>query len=204
MFERVIFDQLYAYFVSNELFCNSQYGFKKKHSTGLAALELIDKIIFDLDKGTVPINIYLDLSKVFDTLDHSILLHKLNHYGINGVAFKLLKCFLSNRKQYVHIGSNRSKYTPIELGVPQGSILGPLLFIMYINDITSSSDLFKFTMYADDTTLFTTLKSTRNDDYNLLINDELSKISKWLLVNKLSLNVKKTKLIVFRMPKKKN
>ena len=87
MFERVIFDQLYAYFVSNELFCNSQYGFKKKHSTELAALELIDKIIFDLDKGTVPINIYLDLSKVFDTLDHSILLHKINHYGINGVAF---------------------------------------------------------------------------------------------------------------------
>ena len=100
--------------------------------------------------------------------------------------------YLNNRKQYVQIGSSRSKYTPIELGVPQGSILGPLLFIIYINDITSSSDLFKFTMYADDTTLFTTLKSTRMDDHhNLLINDELSKISNWLLANKLSLNVKK-------------
>ena len=203
-FERVIFDQLYAYFVTNELFCNSQYGFKKKHSTERAALELIDKIILDRDKGKIPINIYLDLSKAFDTLDHSILLHKLNHYGINGAALQLLKCYLNNRKQYVQIGSSRSKYTPIELGVPQGSILGPLLFIIYINDITSSSDLFKFTMYADDTTLFTTLKSTRMDDpRNLLINDELSKISNWLLANKLSLNVKKTKFIVFRMPQKK-
>ena len=112
----------------------------------------------------------------------------------------LLKCYLSNRKRYVHIGSSKSKYTLIELGDPQGCILGPLLFIIYINDIISSSDLFKFTMYADDTTLFTTLKSTRMDDpHNVLINDELSKISKWLLVNKLSLNVKKTKFIVFRM-----
>ena len=77
----------------------SQYGFKKKHSTELAALELIDKIILDLDKGNILINFYLDLSKAFDTLDHSILLHKLNHYGINGVAFKLLKCYLSNQEQ---------------------------------------------------------------------------------------------------------
>ena len=115
--------------------------------------ELVDKIILDLDKGNIPTNIYIDLSKAFDTLDHSILLHKLSHYGINGVAFKLLKCYLSNRKQYVHIGSSRSKFTPIELGVPQGYILDPLLFIIYINDITSSSDLFKCTMYADDTTL---------------------------------------------------
>ena len=100
--------------------------------------DIVNQILADLN---IPINIYIDLSNAFDNLDHSILLHKLNHYGINGVAFKLLKCFLSNRKQHVHIGSSRSKYTPIELGVPQGSILGPLLFIMYINDITSSSDL---------------------------------------------------------------
>ena len=89
-FERVIFGQLYAYFVINELFCNSQYGFKKKHSTELAALELIDKIILDLDKGKIPINIYLDLSKAFDTLDHSILLHKLNHYIIENNMFRLV------------------------------------------------------------------------------------------------------------------
>ena len=130
----------------------------KINTTELAALELKDKIILDLDKGNIAINIYLDLPKAFDALDHSILLHKLNHYGINGAAFQLLKCYLSNRKQYVHIASSRSKYTPIELGVPQGSILGPLLFIIYINDITSSNDLIKCTMFADDTTLFTTLK----------------------------------------------
>ena len=107
-----------------------------------------------------PVNIYLDLSKAFDTLDHSILLYKLSHYGVNDSALKLLGSYLSNRKQYVNYRNCSSELTPLHVSVPQGSILGPLLFIIYVNDISMSSNIFKFTMYADDITLSTTIDST--------------------------------------------
>ena len=183
---------------------SSQYGFKKKHSTELAVLELVDRITQELDKGHTPINIFLDLSKAFDTLDHDILLHKLSYYGIKNSALDLFKSYLSNRKQYVDFLNNRSAYASLNVGVPQGSILGPLLFIIYVNDITASSNIFKFLMYADDTTLFTTINCfENNENTNQYINDELSKINEWLIFNKLSLNASKTKFMVFSMPQKK-
>ena len=160
VFERIIFDQTYEHFKANGLFYASQYGFQKNHSTELAVLELVDRITQEMDSGTIPINIYLDLSKAFDTLDHDILLHKLSYYGITGVAIDLFTSYLTNRKQYVEFNNKRSVYADITVGVPQGSILGPLLFIIYINDILFSSDIFKFIMYADDTTLFATIKCT--------------------------------------------
>ena len=99
VFERVIFDQLPEYFHTRELYYSSQYGFRKKHSTELATLEIIDIIIQEMDKHLTPINIYIDLSKAFDTIDHNIFMDKLKHYGIKGTAFKLFKNYLSNRKQ---------------------------------------------------------------------------------------------------------
>ena len=206
LFEKVIFKQLYTFFQDNKLFYESQYGFRTGHSTELVALEIVDKIISEMDNGEVPINIFLDLSKAFDTLDHEILLHKLNYYGVKGIPYNLIKNYLTDRKQFVDIDGIKSDSLPISTGVPQGSVLGPLLFIIYINDLSLVSTIFKPIIYADDTTLFSTLKSFySNTDTNidLHINKELDKVDTWLKANKLSLNVKKTKLMIFHMPSKK-
>ena len=204
VFERVIFEQLYNYHNSLNLFYHGQYGFRENHSTELAALELIDRIIQYLDKGETPISVFLDLSKAFDTLDHSILLSKLEYYVIRNNALKLFKNYLSNRKQYAVLDTVQSNSVKIVTGVPQGSILGPLLFTIYINDIIKCSDKLKFIMYADDTTLLTTANVfDKQTDLSLSINNVLTKVNDWLRVNKLSLNVNKSKAIVFHMPQKK-
>ena len=117
---------------------------------------LIDRILTRMDNKEIPINIYLDLSKAFDTLDHSILIDKLEFYGVKGVALDLFTNYLTNTKQYVEFEDAQSD---ISTGVPQGSILGPLLFIIYINDFAQLSPTFNFIMYADDTTLSSTLDS---------------------------------------------
>jgi hypothetical protein len=144
-----------------------------------------------MDQNKIPINVFMDLSKAFDTLDHEILIAKLNYYGIQGTALKLFKDYLSNRKQYTYIENTLSNELTIKMGVPQGSILGPLLFIIYMNDFHLSTGNFKPIIYADDTTLTATLDVFDSDPLN--INTELNKVADWLTINKLSLNVNKTK-----------
>ena len=128
--EKVIGIQVNDFFVENKLFFNHQYGFRSGHSTELAALELTDRIITALDNHNTPLNIFLDLSKAFDTLDHTILLDKLLYYGIRSTAYNLLRSYLTNREQFVELNDTASKTLPIVTGVPQGSILGPLLFLI--------------------------------------------------------------------------
>ena len=197
VFERIIFNQLYEYFSSNNLFYKSQYGFRKKHSTEMAALELIDKIKLDLDKGELPLAIFLDLSKAFDTIDHSIHIHKLSFYGVKYKALDLFKSYLQNRKQYVEVDGTASDCQIIKTGVPQGSILGPLLFLIYINDISNASKQFDMISYADDSTIYKSFKMSNISRSITKFNDELNNITEWLKLNKLSLNIKKSKYILF-------
>ena len=137
VFETVICDQLCEYFSSKNLLCSQQYGFRKNSSTELAALEVIDRLLTQLDGQLIPINFYLDLSKAFDSLNHNILLNKLSYYGVTHMANTLLSSYLSNRKQYVMVGDVSSSTQPITSGVPQGSVcrLTWLSSYMYISTI---------------------------------------------------------------------
>ena len=206
VYEKIVHIQLYSYFTMHNLFYDHQYGFRKNHSTEYAALELHDMLIQYLDKGKIPISIFIDLSKAFDTIDHDILLKKMSFYGINDNALKWFTSYLAHRNQYVSLENTTSSSLEITTGVPQGSILGPLLFLIYVNDLPVCTNC-KFLMYADDTCLLTpidvnTNTQTINDAISVGINIKLQSLYDWLVVNKLSLNVSKTKFMLFHFLQK--
>ena len=171
-----------------------QYGFCPGRSTELAAVRLVDHLISQMDYYSIPINVYIDLSKAFDALNHNILLSKLQYYGITGCSHHLLCSYLSGRSQFVECNGSKSEKLPIDTEVFQGSVLGPLLFLIYIYELPHVSKLFKMVMYADDTTLFCNIDNNVTEDVS---NRELFKICEWLGANKLALNVSKTKCMVF-------
>ena len=191
IFERIIYNQLSKYFNDSNLLAEQQYEFRPGHSIELAAVKLVDSISHEMESGNTPGNIYVDLSKAFDTINYDILLDKLSYCGISGTALKLLKNYLLDKKQYVVYNNCNSNLVNVTTSVPQGSILGPLLFSISINNLIHVTDKLKFIMYADDTTIYFSLEdfdpTTRERD----INSELEKINIWLKLNKLSLNVKK-------------
>lgn len=195
VFEKVLLKQLTAYFTQNSILFPSQYGFRKGHSTDHAVLEFVDHIYSRMDSGDTPLSIFVDLTKAFDCLDHEILFKKLEFYGVRGSSLALLRSYLTNRKQFTECENLRSNLNSITTGVPQGSNLGPFLFLVYINDLEKCSDAFKIITYADDSTLISSLNSEKDEKF---INTELLKVQEWLLSNKLSLNVSKTKFMIFR------
>ena len=202
VFERVIHDQMYEYFNQFNLLAEQQYGFRKQHSTEYAAIKLIDHVSKEMEAGKTPTSVYIDLSKAFDTLTFKVLLYKLKYYGVTDTAFDLLKSYLTNRKQYVVFDGCQSEHVEIYTGVPQGSILGPLFFSIYINDLITVSDRLNFLMYADDTTIYFNLEDFDNLTKETDINRELEKVNIWLKLNKLSLNTQKTKLMLFHRKQK--
>jgi hypothetical protein len=193
--EKLMYTRIIKFIEKHNILYKNQYGFQKGMSTEYAVNSLVNNIVKCLENKEVGFCILLDFAKAFDTVNHEILLSKLEHYGIRGNALDWFKSYLSDRMQCTEIGDTQSKLDYVKCGVPQGSILGPLLFLLYINDIVMSSDVFKFILFADDTSLFYSHKN-KNEATDIL-NTELSKISQWLAANKLSLNVGKSKLLIF-------
>ena len=166
-----------------------------------ALINITENIRKALDDGNIGCGVFVDLQKAFDTVDHQILLAKLNHYGIRGVSNDWFKSYLSNRNQYVSINGFDSGLTTINCGVPQGSVLGPLLFLLYINDLNQAIKFCKVHHFADDTNLLCLSNSIKK--LNKLVNADLKHLVNWLNANKISLNVKKTEMVIFKSKHKK-
>ena len=172
--ERLIFNRCMDYINNYNILNEKQFGLRPKHSTYMAIIELVDKIANAVEKNETAVGIFLDLSKAFDTINHDILLYKLEYYGFRGVTLDWFKSYLSNRKQFVRYQMHDSNHKIINCGVPQGSILGPLLFILYINDIVNTTSLLELILFADDTTLLFSHPDIASQ--NDIINIELQEI----------------------------
>lgn len=193
--EKVVHKRLYYFIEINDIFNENQYGFRPKHSTVNAVTHFVNDTIKSLENKETTLSVFLDLSKAFDTIDHNILLKKLEFYGVRGLPLKWFTTYLNNRKQFVQYNKSRSETLNINCGVPQGSVLGPLLFIIYTNDLPNCLTKTKSILFADDTTIYA---SSRNIiDLYANMNNDLSKLNDWFRANKLSLNVNKTNYLLF-------
>jgi len=200
IFEKIMFNRLKAFIDKNEILYRSQYGFRDKHSTQHAILDIVNSIQKNMDNKLFSCGIFIDLKKAFDTVDHSILLNKLNHYGIRGIVNDWFSSYLFKGTQTTEINSFISDKEIVPCGVPQGSVLGPLLFLMFINDIPNSSQKLNFVLYADDTNMLYADKHPKSLEET--VNKELKNVCKWLHVNKLTLNIKKSNFVIFLPPQR--
>ena len=205
VYKQTLYDVIFIWLLLTVLLDNfnmseQQYGFRAQHSTELASVKLVDHIIKQTDnryETKTPVTIFCDLSKAFDCLNFDSLLSILEYYGVDGTPLALIKSYLNNRYQYVQFENCKSDLLEVKTGIPQGSILGPLFFSVLINDIVQSSSKLSFLMYADDTTIYFNLEDFPALNREQEINKELEKLKLWFKLNKLTLNVDKTKCMFF-------
>ena len=187
--EKLMYKRLYTFLNKNNVIYNLQFGFRQQYSTSHALVNITENIRKALDKGNIVCGVFVDLQKAFDTVDHKILLAKLNHYGVRGVSNDWCKSYLSNRNHYVSINRYESGLAALNCGVPQGYVLGPLLFLLYINDLNQAIKVCKVHHFADDTNLLCLRNSIKK--LNKLVNADLKHLANRLNANKISLNIKK-------------
>eukprot|EP00795_Rhopilema_esculentum_P017922 gene17922-biopygen753 len=191
VFERVVHNQLYDYLEANNMLSERQFGFRKRSSTQHAVTFFSDFIRTNMDRGLMTGAVFIDLRKAFDTVDHERLLSKLLHYGIKNKELCWFESYLFGRTQIVSYDGALSENQAISCGVPQGSILGPLLFTLLINDIDENLSQCEMTLYADDSVLYVAGKKC--DIIEEKLNSDLKQIAYWLQQNNLVINLKKTK-----------
>jgi len=200
IFEKCIYIRLYDYFSSKNLFSSEQFGFRQKHSTTLAVTDIYNRILHNAEQKKFTCALFLDLKKAFDTVNHSMLLQKLNKYGIRGNTHDLISDYLTNRSQFTVMRETISNPNTLITGVPQGSTLGPLLFLVYINDLPLCTK-FSLRLFADDTCLI--MSDTNINTLNKNVNLELDRVYCWLNQNKLKLNFEKSNYMLFKPYTKK-
>lgn len=193
--ERAVHSELYTFFTNNHLLNPHQHGFRKGHSTETATICFTDEVRRSIDQGLLTGSIFIDLSKAFDSVNHDILLHKLHAYGVRNGELEWFRNYLSNRVQQVCFQNTLSNAEGITSGVPQGSILGPLLFVIFINDLPKALPSSKLLLYADDAVIFNSAKDVREIEKSL--SNSLNQVQSWLRNNCLFLNQSKTECILF-------
>ena len=197
VFEKLVFNQLYEYLDKEKLIHYKQSGFKSLHSAVTCLLKSTDDWYANMDKDRVTATVFIELENAFETVDHDILLQKIEKYGVLGLEHVWRSSYLKNRRQLCRVNGVASNMGEISCGVPQGSCLGPLLFLTYINDLPFSLKNSEVTMYADDTSI--SYSSKNIDELNETLNSDLDSLKQWLDGNKLtelSLNVIKTQAMV--------
>jgi Reverse transcriptase (RNA-dependent DNA polymerase) len=196
IFEIIINKRIIEFLTKFNILHKNQYGFRKGSSTAAATINLISEIVHGLEKKKKTSGLFIDLKKAFDCVNHNILLKHLWKIGFRGKAYELLKDYLTNRRQFVRIGENDGDTLPNNCGVPQGSILGPTLFLIYINEIFNLQLIGKPQLYADDAVLIYT--ENTYDDLYVAMSTDLRTLNSWFILNRLTINTKKTQYMIFK------